>query len=103
MRRSARRRRAPTWPRSNDSWSSSSGRPGPRTCTRARGSCWAAFEIKLGQGRVEEAAKTLLAFAERIDTGRCGAPAALAVITSGGYGYRRPDGVAVIPVGELGP
>lgn len=64
---------------------------------------WAAFEIKLGQGRIEEAAKTLLAFAERIDTDRCGAPAALVVITSGGYGYRRPDGVGVIPVGELGP
>lgn len=64
---------------------------------------WAAFEIKLGQGRIEEAAKTLLAFAERIDTDRCGAPGALAVITSGGYGYRRPDGVGVIPVGELGP
>lgn len=64
---------------------------------------WAAFEIKLGQGRIEEGAKTLLAFAERVDTGRCGTPAALAVITSTGYGYQRPDGVGVIPVGALGP
>ena len=64
---------------------------------------WAAFEIKLGAGRTEEAARTLLALAERVDTSRCGAPAALAVITATGYGYQRPDGVAVVPVGVLGP
>ena len=64
---------------------------------------WGAFEIKLGVGRVEDAARTLLTFAERVDTARCGAPAALAVVTSTGYGYQRPDGVAVIPVGVLGP
>lgn len=64
---------------------------------------WAAFEVKLGQGRIEEGAKTLLAFAERVDTVRCGAPTALAVITSTGYGYQRPDGVGVVPVGALGP
>ena len=29
-------------------------------------------------------------------------PAALAVITGGGYGYQRPDGVGVIPVGGAG-
>lgn len=64
---------------------------------------WAAFEIKLGAGRVEEAARTLLTFAERVDTERCGAPAALGVITATDYGYQRPDGVAVIPLGVLGP
>ena len=64
---------------------------------------WAAFEIKLGAGRVEEAARTLLRFAERVDTGRCGAPAALGVITATDYGYQRPDGVGVIPLGVLGP
>ena len=64
---------------------------------------WAAFEIKLGVGRIEDAARTLLNFAERVDTGRCGPPAALGVITATGYGYQRPDGVGVIPVGVLGP
>ncbi len=64
---------------------------------------WAAFEIKLGTGRVEDAARTLLTFADRIDTARCGAPAALGVITATGYGYQRPDGVGVIPIGVLGP
>ena len=64
---------------------------------------WAAFEVKLGAGRVEDAARTLLTFADRLDTARCGAPAALGVITATGYGYQRPDGVGVIPIGVLGP
>jgi len=32
-----------------------------------------------------------------------GAPAFLAVICGKGYGYLRPDGVAVIPIGALVP
>lgn len=64
---------------------------------------WAAFEVKLGQGQVDVAAASLLTFATRVDTAKCGAPAALGVITASGYGYRRPDGVHVIPVGALGP
>lgn len=64
---------------------------------------WAAFEIKLGAGRIEEAAQTLLKFADRVDTDRTGEPAALGVITGSPYGYRRPDGVSVIPIGALGP
>lgn len=64
---------------------------------------WAAFEVKLGQGQVDAAAASLLTFASRVDTAKCGAPAALGVITASGYGYRRPDGVHVIPVGALGP
>ena len=64
---------------------------------------WAAFEIKLGPGQVEDGAATLLKFAQRVDTEKCGAPALLAVVVSTGYGYVRDDGVAVIPVGALGP
>ena len=63
---------------------------------------WAAFEIKLGASRVDEAAKALLKLADRVDTDRCGKPAALGVIVGSGYGYARPDGVGVIPVGGLG-
>ena len=63
---------------------------------------WAAFEVKLGAGRVDEAARTLLKFADRVDTERSGEPAALGVIVGSGYGYTRPDGVGVIPVGALG-
>ena len=63
---------------------------------------WAAFEIKLGAGRIDDAVRALLKFADRMDTERCGEPAALGVIVGSGYGYTRPDGVAVIPLGALG-
>lgn len=64
---------------------------------------WAAFEIKLGTRRVDEAAEILLKFAERVDTSTCGEPRALGVIVGTGLGYVRPDGVHVIPIGALGP
>ena len=64
---------------------------------------WAAFEIKLGSGRIEEGARALLKFADRVDTRHMGKPAALGVITNSRYGYRRPDGVSVIPIAALGP
>jgi len=64
---------------------------------------WMAFEVKLGQGQIDDAAASLMRFAKRIDTARCGSPALLGVIVATGYGYRREDGVAVIPIGALGP
>ena len=64
---------------------------------------WAAFEVKLGQKQIDEAAAKLLTFAERVDTTVCGLPVTLAVIVATGYGYVRPDGVAVIPIGALAP
>ena len=67
-----------------------------------RDGAWAAFEIKLGQAMVEEAAQALLKLAARVDAKRHGRPSSLAVITGWGYGFVRPDGVAVIPIGALG-
>jgi predicted AAA+ superfamily ATPase len=64
---------------------------------------WAAFEIKLGAGQADEGAANLARFSDRIDTTKSGAPAALAVIVGTGYGYRRDDGIDVIPIGSLGP
>ncbi len=64
---------------------------------------WMAFEVKLGQGQIDDAAASLTRFAERIDTTSSGNPALLGVIVATGYGYRRKDGVAVIPIGALGP
>jgi predicted AAA+ superfamily ATPase len=64
---------------------------------------WAAFEIKLGPGQIDTAATNLQRFARQIDTKRCGNPAALSVIVGTGYGYRREDGILVIPIGALGP
>lgn len=69
----------------------------------ARDGRWAAFEVKLGFNQVEEAAANLHKFVKRIDTDRCGPPAALGVIIGSGYGYRQEDGVHVIPIGALGP
>lgn len=69
------------------------------------GQRWAAFEVKLGATSkvVNAAAANLLRFRTGIDTTRSGDPAALGVIVGSGFGYLRPDGVAVIPIGALGP
>jgi predicted AAA+ superfamily ATPase len=64
---------------------------------------WAVFDKKLGSGPVDQGAETLLRFASRIDTVECGVPRILGVITGTGLAYIRPDGVAVIPIGTLGP
>jgi predicted AAA+ superfamily ATPase len=62
---------------------------------------WAGFEVKLGVAQVDAAAASLLALRERVDTDVVGEPVALGVVTGSGYGYTRPDGVSVIPVGAL--
>lgn len=65
---------------------------------------WMPVEIKLGgEANIEEAARSLRRLRERVDTDRAGAPAKLLVVTGTGYGYERPDGVTVVPVGALGP
>lgn len=70
--------------------------------TRDDGS-WGAFEVKLGPGQIDAAAGNLRRFVDRVDTSKVGEPSALGVITTFGYGYCRPDGVNVIPIGSLGP
>lgn len=64
---------------------------------------WGAIEVKLGAASVDAAAASLLKFTQHVDVSKCGDPAFLAVVTATGYGYRRPDGVAVVPIGTLGP
>ena len=64
---------------------------------------WAAFEVKLGRGQIDTAVAALQKFAERIDTAKSGSPGTLGVIVATGYGYRRDDGIAVIPIGALAP
>ena len=70
---------------------------------QARDGRWAAFEIKLGPRMVEAGARNLLRLAKRVDPHLVGPPQALGVIVARGYGYQRPDGVGVIPIGALGP
>lgn len=53
---------------------------------------WAAFEIKLGFGAVDEGAESLKRFAGRIATRKCGPPRMLGVITGTGLAYTRQTG-----------
>ena len=64
---------------------------------------WGAFEVKLGPTHVDRAAASLLKFAATVDQRRSGPPAVLGVITPNGYGYRREDGVDVVPLAALAP
>jgi predicted AAA+ superfamily ATPase len=63
---------------------------------------YAAFEIKLGVGYIEDAVANLKKFAANIDTDKMRAPKTLNVITGTGMSYRRPDGVNVISLAALG-
>ena len=64
---------------------------------------WGAFEIKLGEHQIEAAAQTLLRMKNKIVTNGAKEPSCLAVITGGGLGRKRADGVYVIPVNSLKP
>lgn len=61
----------------------------------------AAFEVKLGEGFVEEAAKNLLSFSNNIDPSKVKI-VSLNIIIGSGYAYTRKDGVNVVPIGALG-
>ena len=62
---------------------------------------WGAIEIKVGNERVDLAARNLLKLKEKVDCDKMNAPSFLLVITSSGYAYRREDGVFVVPIGCL--
>ncbi|MGH3494750.1 MAG: ATP-binding protein, partial [Sciscionella sp.] len=64
---------------------------------------WGALEVKLGTTYVEEAARSLKKFVGRVDTAHRGEPAFLGVVVPTRYGYKRDDGICVIPVQGLGP
>ena len=61
------------------------------------------FEIKLGLGAADEAAKNLKRLADKIDTKKVNKPATLTVITGNGFAHQRKDGVNVVPLALLGP
>lgn len=63
---------------------------------------WAAIEVKLGgSAAIDDAAASLLKFAETVDTSKSGEPKFLAVVVATGYGYARADGVQVVPLVHL--
>jgi len=63
---------------------------------------YAAFEIKLGVGYIEEAADNLKKFEKNIDTTKMEAPKSLNIITGTGMSHRRHDGINVISLASLG-
>lgn len=64
---------------------------------------WAAFEVKMNPDDADKAAAALLSFSQKVDQTKAGPPAALGVITTTGFAYRRDDGVSVLPIGALAP
>lgn len=64
---------------------------------------WAAFEVKLGERWVPEAANNLRRLAKRVAGSDHGEPATLAVIVPGGYGFAGDGEVGVVPISTLGP
>lgn len=67
-----------------------------------RDGSWAAFEVKLGDIGLDEAARKLLAFSDNIDKTRSAPPSSLNIITGTGLAYTRPDGVNVLPLSVIG-
>lgn len=63
---------------------------------------YAAFEIKLGVGYIDEAAENLMKFTKNINTAKMELPKSLNIITGTGMSYRRPDGINVISLASLG-
>ena len=66
------------------------------------GGAWAAFEVKLGVGMHDEAAKNLLRLNSVIDPTKSSKPASLNIVTGTGMSYTRPDGINVISLASLG-
>jgi len=64
---------------------------------------WVAFEIKLGERRIAEGAKSLERLSARARDSGHEPPAAIAVITLNGYGLAGGSKAGVIPIGALGP
>ena len=62
---------------------------------------WGAVEVKMGAKEIEMAAKNLLALRDKINTDKMKAPSFLMVLTPTELGYRRNDGVLIVPIGCL--
>jgi predicted AAA+ superfamily ATPase len=72
------------------------------TIVQKRNGDYAAFEIKLGVGYIDEAAESLKKFARNIDSTKMDLPKSLNIITGTGMSHRRPDGINVISLASLG-
>jgi predicted AAA+ superfamily ATPase len=62
---------------------------------------WAAVEVKMGAKEIDTAAENLKSLRAKVDVGKMQEPSFLMVLTASEFGYRRKDGVYVLPVGCL--
>jgi predicted AAA+ superfamily ATPase len=66
-----------------------------------RNGSYALIEVKLGGSDIEDAAQNLLLLKNKVDTNRMKAPSFLMVLTGTEFGYKREDGVYIVPLGCL--
>lgn len=66
------------------------------------GGAWAAFEVKLGIGSIEEAAMNLKKLEAVVDTTKKSKPSSLNILTGDGMSYTRKDGINVISIASIG-
>lgn len=64
---------------------------------------WAAVEVKVGSNKIDEAAKSLIALRNNVDTKHMNNPSFMMIVYGGTYAYQRADGIYVVPIGCLKP
>ena len=62
---------------------------------------WGAVEIKMGTKEIELAAKNLKTLRDKINQDKMKVPSFLMILTATEFGYKRDDGVFVVPIGCL--
>ena len=62
---------------------------------------WGAIEVKMGAKEIETAAENLKTLRDRVNLDKMQEPSFLMVLTATEFGYRREDGVYIIPIGCL--
>ena len=62
---------------------------------------WGAVEVKMGAKEIETAARSLKTLRDKVNLDKMQAPSFMMVLTGTELGYRREDGVYVVPIGCL--
>ncbi|MCL1911058.1 MAG: DUF4143 domain-containing protein [Leptospirales bacterium] len=62
---------------------------------------WGAVEVKMGAKEIETAAENLKTLRSKINLDKMKEPSFLMVLTAGELGYKRNDGVCIVPIGCL--
>ena len=62
---------------------------------------WGAIEVKMGVKEIDLAAENLKKLRDKINIEKMRAPSFLMVLTATEFGYRRDDGIYVVPIGCL--